>query len=96
VTTDQFSLFTMAAAAAVALWTIARFPDLGPSRLRPAAVVLGATVALTAPVVILGAPAATGRLGEAVTALLVVLPALVLQFWAAGGVILAIHRSRAR
>jgi hypothetical protein len=95
VTTDQFSLIAMPAAAAVALWTIARFPDFGPRRLRSAAVVLGVTVLVTAPLVILAAPAFAARVGAAAAALLIVLPALVVQFWAAGTVILAIQRSRA-
>jgi hypothetical protein len=96
VTTDQFSLIAMPAAAAVALWTISRFPDLGPRRLRSAAVLLGVTVSLTAPLVILAAPAFASIVGAAASALLIVVPALVLQFWAAGSVILAIQRSRAR
>lgn len=74
--------------AALALWTLVRFPELGPRR--PVAVIL-AVVALVVSMKVAGAlfdaVVALGQYGVAIALLVVVLPALTGAFWVSGCVL---------
>jgi hypothetical protein len=75
-------------AALLALWTLVRYPRLGPKRLGTALVAAVAAVVLEQP--LLGILEAVRRATGAGVALLVVgLPLLTLLFWASGCVIRA-------
>jgi hypothetical protein len=81
-------LFFSLGCAALALWTLARFPELGPRR--PVAVVV-AVVALLVSMKVAGALfdalVALGQYGVALALLVVVLPALTGAFWVSGCVL---------
>ena len=76
---DLFAL----GAAALGLWTVVRYPALGPSSFTSGILLLGGALALLGVGgAIVGAAAAT--LGPAASLVLVVLPTLTAVFWAAG------------
>jgi hypothetical protein len=77
--------------AALALWLLVRFPDLGPRRLVSVIVaVVAVAVALALSTPIFSALVDAGRLGVLLGLLLVVLPALTLAFWVSGCVLRAL------
>jgi hypothetical protein len=81
-------LFFSLGCAALAFWTLVRFPELGPRR--PVAVIV-AVVALVVSMKVAGtlfdAIAALGQYGVALALLVVVLPALTGAFWVSGCVL---------
>ena len=77
--------------AALALWLLVRYPDLGPRRLTSVIV----AVAVVAVALVLSSPLFAalvdrGKLGASLGLLLVVLPALTLAFWVSGCVLRAL------
>jgi pimeloyl-ACP methyl ester carboxylesterase len=77
--------------AALALWLLVRFPDLGPRRLISViAAVVAVAVALAVSGPVFAALVDRGRLGASFGLLLVVLPALTLAFWVSGCVLRAL------
>jgi hypothetical protein len=81
-------LFFCLGCAALALWVLARFPQLGPRR--PTAVilsVLGVMVALAVAGPLFDAVTALGGYGVGLALLAVVLPLLTVAFWVSGCVL---------
>jgi hypothetical protein len=77
--------------AALALWLLVRFPELGPRRLISVIVaVVAVAVALAVSSPLFTALVDAGRLGVPLGLLLVVLPALTLAFWVSGCVLRAL------
>ena len=74
------SLFAVGAAL-LALWTLARFPALGPKTIRQAGVAVAAILLVESPV-LAGSDAISRAAGDAVALLFVILPFLTLLFWA--------------
>lgn len=77
--------------AALALWLLVRFPDVGPRRLTSivaAVVAVGVVLALANP--LFSALVGLGRPVVPFALLLVVLPALTLAFWVSGCVLRAL------
>jgi len=77
--------------AALALWLLVRFPELGPRRLASVIVaVVAVAVALVLSSPVFAAFVDRGRLGASLGLLLIVLPALTLAFWVSGCVLRAL------
>ena len=74
------SLFAVGAAL-LALWTLARFPRLGPQTIRQAVIAVAAILLIESPV-LAGSDAISRSVGDAAALLFVILPFLTLLFWA--------------
>jgi hypothetical protein len=74
------SLFAVGAAL-LALWTLVRFPALGPQTIRQAGIAVAAVLLAESPV-LAGSDAVSRSAGDAVALLFVILPFLTLLFWA--------------
>jgi hypothetical protein len=70
-------------AAAIGFWAVARFPDFGPQGLPAALLTTAAISLLQTPILGLVAPA-IAAIGIAGTLLAIILPSLLLLFWASG------------
>ncbi len=81
-TTSALPFFAIGAAL-VGFWTVVRFPNFGPQRVGAALVAAALAFGVQSPLVALVRSVAVSR-GAAAALLLVVLPSLVLLFWATG------------
>lgn len=72
-----------AGAAAIAFWTVARFPDFGPRSVPTALALAAAMFVLQTPLLALVGPV-MAAFTVAGALLFVILPSLVLLFWASG------------
>ena len=70
-------------AAAIAFWAVARFPDIGPRSVPSALALTVAAFVLQTPLLSFVDPA-IASLGVAGALLLVILPSLLILFWASG------------
>jgi hypothetical protein len=73
-------------AAALALWTLARFPSFGPQTLTHAILLAAAAFVLQTPI-LKAVPSVVATVGAPGAILIVILPALTVLFWALGCVV---------
>ena len=73
-------------AAALALWALGRFPDLGPQTLSRAILLVAAAFVLQTPI-LAAVPPVVSAAGVPAAILVVILPALTFLFWALGCVV---------